>query len=41
MSQIEPGSRLWRYQTHHLNEEWVLVLRGEPTLRTPEAERAL
>jgi uncharacterized cupin superfamily protein len=41
MSQIEPGSRLWPYHTHYLNEEWVIVLRGEPTLRTPEGERAL
>ena len=21
-SQIEPGSRLWPYHTHYLNEEW-------------------
>ena len=41
MSEIEPGSRLWPYHTHHLNEEWVIVLRGEPTLRTPEGEHAL
>ena len=33
MSQIEPGSTLWPYHTHYLNEEWVLVLRGEPTLQ--------
>ncbi len=41
MSQIEPGSRLWPYHTHYLNEEWVIVLRGEPTLRTPEGEHVL
>src|SRR5204863_197463 len=41
MSQIEPGSTLWPYHTHYLNEEWVLVLRGEPTLRTPEGEHVL
>jgi uncharacterized cupin superfamily protein len=41
MSEVEPGSRLWRYHTHHLNEEWVVVLRGEPTLRTPEGEHVL
>ena len=41
MSEVEPGSRLWPYHTHHLNEEWVIVLRGEPTLRTPEGERVL
>ena len=39
MSQIEPGSRLWPYHTHYLNEEWVIVLLREPTLRTPEGER--
>ena len=41
MSEVEPGSRLWPYHTHHLNEEWVIVLRGEPTLRTPEGEQVL
>ena len=41
MSEVEPGSRLWPYHTHYLNEEWVIVLRGEPTLRTPEGEHVL
>jgi uncharacterized cupin superfamily protein len=41
MSEVAPGSKLWPYHTHYLNEEWVIVLRGEPTLRTPEGERAL
>jgi uncharacterized cupin superfamily protein len=41
MSEVEPGNKLWPYHTHHANEEWVIVLRGEPTLRTPEVERAL
>jgi len=39
--EIEPGSKLWPYHTHYLNEEWVIVLRGEPTLRTPEGEHPL
>jgi len=39
--EIGPGSKLWPYHTHHLNEEWVIVLRGEPTLRTPEGEQQL
>jgi uncharacterized cupin superfamily protein len=39
--ELEPGDRLWPYHTHHANEEWCLVVRGEPTLRTPEGERAL
>src|SRR6186997_987117 len=41
MSEVEPGAKLWPYHTHHLNEEWVLVVRGEPTLRTPEGEHVL
>jgi uncharacterized cupin superfamily protein len=39
--ELEPGSRLWPYHTHHANEEWVIVLLGEPTLRTSEGEQAL
>jgi uncharacterized cupin superfamily protein len=41
MSEVEPGSKLWPYHTHYLNEEWVVVLRGEPTLRTREGEQQL
>ena len=41
MSEVEPGNRLCPYHRHHLNEEWVIVLRGEPTLRTPEGEQVL
>ncbi|HEX4747179.1 MAG TPA: cupin domain-containing protein [Gaiellaceae bacterium] len=41
MYELEPGSRLWPYHTHHANEEWLVVLRGTPTLRTPEGEREL
>jgi uncharacterized cupin superfamily protein len=41
MSEVAPGSKLWPYPTHYLNEEWVIVLRGEPTLRTPEGEKVL
>ncbi len=41
MSEVEPGCRLWPYHTHHLNEEWVIVLRGRPSLRTPEGENVL
>jgi uncharacterized cupin superfamily protein len=39
--ELEPGDRLWPYHTHHANEEWLLVVRGTPTLRTPEGEREL
>jgi uncharacterized cupin superfamily protein len=41
LSEIEPGDRLWPYHTQHSNEEWVIVVRGEPTLRTPGGEHAL
>jgi uncharacterized cupin superfamily protein len=41
MSEVEPGNKHWPYHTHHANEEWVIVLRGEPTLRTPEGEHVL
>jgi uncharacterized cupin superfamily protein len=29
LSEVEPRSKLWPYHTHYLNEEWVIVLRGE------------
>jgi uncharacterized cupin superfamily protein len=41
MYELEPGDRLWPYHTHHANEEWMIVLRGTPMLRTPEGEREL
>ncbi len=41
MYELEPGDRLWPYHTHHANEEWLIVLRGRPTLRTPDGEREL
>ena len=41
MYELEPGDRLWPYHTHHAHEEWVVVLRGQATLRTPEGERTL
>jgi uncharacterized cupin superfamily protein len=39
--EVEPGSKLWPYHTHHANEEWLLVVRGRPALRTPEGDRQL
>jgi len=41
MYELEPGDRLWPYHTHHANEEWAIVLRGRPTLRTPDSEQEL
>ena len=39
--ELEPGNRLWPYHLHHANEEWLLVLSGRPTLRTPAGEQEL
>ena len=39
--EVEPGQRLFPYHTHHANEEWLLVVRGTPTLRTREGEQEL
>ena len=41
MYELEPGDRLWPYHTHHANEEWMIVLRGRPTLRTLDGEQEL
>jgi uncharacterized cupin superfamily protein len=38
---VDPGKKLWPYHLHHANEEWLVVLRGRPTLRTPDGEREL
>jgi uncharacterized cupin superfamily protein len=39
--ELDPGEKTWPYHLHHANEEWLIVLRGRPTLRTPEGEREL
>lgn len=39
--ELEPGDRLYPYHTHHANEEWLLVVKGRPTLRTHEGEHDL
>ena len=41
MYELDPGDRLWPYHAHHANEEWLIVVRGRPTLRTPEGEQDL
>jgi uncharacterized cupin superfamily protein len=41
MYELEAGSKLWPYHTHHANEEWMLVVRGNPTLRTAEGMQDL
>ena len=39
--EVEPGQRLFPYHAHHANEEWLVVVSGRPTLRTPEGEQEL
>jgi uncharacterized cupin superfamily protein len=39
--ELDPGQRLFPYHTHHANEEWLLVVRGQPTLRTMDGEQEL
>ena len=39
--EIEPGERLYPYHAHHANEEWLLVVHGQPTLRTSGGDRDL
>lgn len=39
--ELLPGQTQCPYHFHHGSEELVLVLRGRPTLRTPEGEREL
>lgn len=38
--ELHPGGENW-YHLHHGSEEMVVVLRGTPTLRTPDGERVL
>jgi uncharacterized cupin superfamily protein len=39
--ELAPGQRLWPYHAHYANEEWLIVVRGRPTLRTPDGPREL
>jgi uncharacterized cupin superfamily protein len=39
--ELPPGQTQSPYHFHHGNDELLLVLRGRPTLRTPEGEREL
>jgi len=38
--ELQPGGVNWNH-FHHGSEELLIVLRGRPTLRTPEGERVL
>ena len=39
--ELDEGQRTWPYHFHHGVEEWLLVLDGEPSVRTPDGERRL
>lgn len=39
--EVDAGKQLWPYHFHRNNDEWLLVVAGTPTLRTPAGERVL
>jgi uncharacterized cupin superfamily protein len=39
--ELPPGEAAYPYHFHYADEELILVLRGRPTLRTPEGTREL
>ena len=39
--ELDPGEKTWPYHIHHANEEWLVVVRGRPTLRTQDGEQEL
>lgn len=39
--ELEEGERTFPYHFHHGIEEWLLVVDGTPTVRTPDGEREL
>jgi uncharacterized cupin superfamily protein len=39
--ELEPGESTWPYHFELGSEEWLLVVEGEVTLRTPQGERTL
>jgi uncharacterized cupin superfamily protein len=39
--ELEEGQRSWPYHFHHGVEEWLLVVDGTPTVRTPAGEQTL
>ena len=39
--ELEPGLSICPYHYENAEEEWLIVLVGRPTLRTPEGEREL
>jgi uncharacterized cupin superfamily protein len=39
--ELEPGQATWPYHFELAEEEWLLVIQGELTVRTPTGERQL
>lgn len=39
--ELDEGQRTFPYHYHHGVEEWLIVIAGSPTLRTPDGERQL
>jgi uncharacterized cupin superfamily protein len=39
--ELPPGGRSFPYHYEYPEEEWLIVLTGDPTLRTPDGERRL
>ena len=39
--ELEPGEATWPYHFELNEEEWLIVVAGEVTLRTPDGERVL
>lgn len=39
--EVPPGEAVWPYHFEVNEEEWLIVVEGEVTLRTPEGERVL
>jgi uncharacterized cupin superfamily protein len=39
--ELPPGQLTFPYHFHYGNEEWLVVVTGEPTLRSPDGERRL
>jgi len=39
--ELQPGEEICPYHWHFAEEEWLLVVAGTPTVRTPDGERML
>ncbi len=39
--EVDPGQAVWPYHFELVEEEWLIVLAGELTLRNPDGERRL